>query len=160
MTNNDLQKQYNYFQNSSFGHKLTCLCGSKLTPTVSEPNFYLQCPDCDWIEPQLPKIPTIEKMKELEDSQKEMMNALMEDALEKANQEPEQDLTETRKISYTVTFEVTETLEFDPADWDEDMQTMDEYQAYEIDSLNSYSEELFEIISACDYTISDIKEIK
>ena len=158
MNNSNLLKQYNYFQRSAYGHKLTCLCGSKLVPTITEPNFYLQCPDCDWIQPVLPKIPTIERMKEMEQSAKDMMEQMFQSAIA---EEPEpEDKVQTREISYTVTFEVKETLEFDPADWDEDMDTMDKYQAYQMESKMDYAEEMFHILDDYKYNISNVKVIK
>ena len=159
MKNSELKQQYSYYQNSVFGHKLTCTCGAKLTPTVSEPNFFLQCPDCDCIQPYLPTIPTIEEMKALESSHAKIMDDMMQTVL-LASQEREEDVTQTRTISYTVTFEVTENLEFDPADWDEDTRTMDEYQDYQMDSKREYAEDIFNIIDGCDYKISNVKTIK
>lgn len=145
----------NYYQAAGIGHPLTCGNQSKhalLQPIEKAGSLYLVCPTCGYTQTHIPTLPSIENMKNMKATMAEMFRLSTQPA-----PEPVEDTTQHRKIAYTVTFEVTENLEFDPADWDEDMQTMDQYQAYQMESKMDYSEEMFELLGDTDYKISNVK---
>lgn len=146
----------NYYQQSGVGHPLTCGFDSthhNLEAYEAGGKVYLRCPDCDYIQTNIPKLPSRENI----DSMKQTLNEWFRITTEEPKPEPI-DTTQHRTITYDVTFNVTETLDFDPADWDEDMQTMDQYQAYQMEAKMDYPEELFELLYHKPYKISNVKE--
>lgn len=150
MSNEDLVENIKYYQESGNMHPLTCECTTNFRPKIENDKVVLVCPHCSELQTHIPNIPTIEQIKSMEDTMKNMYNQSLEN-----NKPPEPDTTQTRTITYDVTFRVTETLDFDPADWGGDIQTMDEYQDYQMDSKREYTDELFDIIGDTVYTISE-----